>query len=644
MPKLKNFLQDLGSAVVPAAISAGATYASGGTLNPATTPGLLKLLATVGSGARGFAGNEAEERRRKQMRRQAEEDRRAQGMANLINALQPGTGARARPAEIAAPKAGLGETLARGTATGIDAFTMAKQAEEAWKDRELARQRAQQVIDAAELEKRVGAKPVRGPIGTLGTRGGATDVPSGLYKTITNVAQYAPDRYELPQGTNLPISETDTLYGDIPVSGTWMKAKGEGQEEVVGPGTIPLGGITTEQFFAQPHLAAAYGEGKTKRAERELKRATTGALKQKERYQTFIDNVGNILAYNNVAQDDVIDESLKMFKHLGLGDAEDFKSISGSIVPSWRAARQQRADVTGEILDNVLPLANNAYDGTNVDEAVALFLSQAHQQNIKLTESEAEIAAKAILAQAKGLDLSEENKKLFAGYTYIDASLVSIQDHFRSILPDKSTLKDGKYALTLSGEAYNEARYNEFSEAFGALKGRIEDLKAEVGKAVMDDDTAEALTRIGFAVEFAGRVFSGAQVRPDEHDLLRNIFIGGFTSTPERTLVDTDLFRKQLKNMRLALASVGMGARTGNVYGYLPNEHLVRLLELDDPIARVELGRRREHLEIKLGRSPTPEDLEEFAWGSIAGSTAYDDMIKRMQEYTNLADFITPGR
>jgi len=98
MPKLKNFLQDLGSAVVPAAISAGATYASGGTLNPATTPGLLKLLATVGSGARGFAGNEAEERRRKQMRRQAEEDRRAQGMANLINALRHGESDQCSPA------------------------------------------------------------------------------------------------------------------------------------------------------------------------------------------------------------------------------------------------------------------------------------------------------------------------------------------------------------------------------------------------------------------------------------------------------------------------------------------------------------------------------------------------------------------
>jgi hypothetical protein len=155
MPKLKNFLQDLGSAVVPAAVSAGLTYASGGTINPATTPGLLKLLAAGGAGARGFAANEEEERRRKQMRRQAEENRRAQGTANLINALQPGTGARARPAEIAAPKAGLGETVARGTATGIQAFTMAKQAQEAWKERERQRVLTEQQIATGEEEAEI---------------------------------------------------------------------------------------------------------------------------------------------------------------------------------------------------------------------------------------------------------------------------------------------------------------------------------------------------------------------------------------------------------------------------------------------------------------------------------------------------------
>ena len=64
MPKLKNFLQDLGSAVVPAAVSAGLTYASGGTINPATTPGFLALLGTVKAGAGGLAAREEEERQR----------------------------------------------------------------------------------------------------------------------------------------------------------------------------------------------------------------------------------------------------------------------------------------------------------------------------------------------------------------------------------------------------------------------------------------------------------------------------------------------------------------------------------------------------------------------------------------------------
>jgi hypothetical protein len=415
---------------------------------------------------------------------------------------------------------------------------------------------------------------------------------------------------------------------------------GKGQEEVVGPGTIPLGDITTGQFFGQPHLAAAYGEGISKRAKEDLARVTAGATSQTERFNKFIQNVGNRLAYDNVAQDKVNDEALKIFEEMGLGNADDFELIKGSIVPSWRTARQQRAKEYKDTLGDILTLAGDAYDGPTVDGAVELLLSQAHQQNLNLTESEVETAARSILAKAKRMDLSEENKKLFSGYTYIDASLVSVQDHFRSILPDKSTLTEDGFARTLSGAPYDKARHDEFDEAFGILKGRVTDIQAELGKAILSDDIAEALSRVGFTVEFAGRVFSGAQVRPDEADLLRNIFIGGFTSTPERVLKDTDLFREQLKNMRLSLASVGMGARTGRVYALLTNEHLVSLVSIDDPIARNELRSRRDRLRVKLGRQPTPEDLEGFAWSSMAGSVTYQDMIQQIKARTNLADFI----
>ena len=146
----KNFLKDLGSAVVPAAMTIGATALTGGA---ALAP--MTLLAAGGAGAKGFARNEEEERRRKQMKRQAEENRRAQGAANLINSLQPGTGARARPSEIAAPKAGFGEILAGGAATGIQAYTMAKQAQDALKQRELERKRLGLQIDEAEEARQI---------------------------------------------------------------------------------------------------------------------------------------------------------------------------------------------------------------------------------------------------------------------------------------------------------------------------------------------------------------------------------------------------------------------------------------------------------------------------------------------------------
>ena len=626
MPKLKNILQDLGSFVVPAATTLGAAALTGG-----MSLGPTAYLAAGGAGARGFARNEEQERLRKMMRRQAEEDRRAQAMANLINALQPGTGARARPAEIAMPKRGLGETIAGGAAQGIQAYQLAKSAQEALEDRILNRK----VIES-QLPKE--AAPLRGPIGTLGgATGGATGGTPSFLQTITDVAQYGPaDTSKLTPGTDIK----GTLFKDIKIPGTEYRTTGRGIEELVGPSTRPLGDITTKQFFESPHLAAALGKGASARAKEDLARATTGAASQQERLNVFIQNVGNKLAYDNVAQDDVNGEALKIFMEMGLGDDKDFEPIKGSIVTSWRAARQQRAGENENTLDGILTLAGDAYDGQTVDGALELYLSQAHQKNINLTESEAATAARAILAKASGMDLSEENKKLFAGYTYIDASLVSVQDHFRSILPDKSTLLSDS-PLTLSGEAYDKARHDEFNKAFGILAGRVTDLEVEIGKAILSDDIADALSRVGFTVEFAGRVFSGAQVRPDEADLLRNIFIGGFTSTPERVLRDTGLFREQLKNMRMSLASAGMGARTGNVYAFLTNKHLASLVSEDDPIAREELRSRRDRLRVKLGRDPTPEDLKGFAWGSMAGSVTYQDMIQRIRaRTTNLADFI----
>ncbi len=83
--KLGNFVEDAASFAVPAGLFALGTFAGGG--NP------LAGKALMGAGAAGLGGfsrNEEEER----MRKAQEEARRSAAVANLMNAISPGTGAR----------------------------------------------------------------------------------------------------------------------------------------------------------------------------------------------------------------------------------------------------------------------------------------------------------------------------------------------------------------------------------------------------------------------------------------------------------------------------------------------------------------------------------------------------------------------
>lgn len=225
----KNFLKDLGSAVVPAAMTIGATALTGGA---ALAP--MTLLAAGGAGAKGFARNEEEERRRKQMKRQAEENRRAQGAANLINSLQPGTGARARPSEIAAPKAGFGEILAGGAATGIQAYTMAKQTQDAWKQRELERQASE-----ASLEQ------IRG---------------SDEAERMALEAQNNRSQIAVEEALSLHDSLTPTQRAD----GGFATGRDEGMY------VMPETTAVAERPEAPPPLGFLTGMGKTQRANRQM--------------------------------------------------------------------------------------------------------------------------------------------------------------------------------------------------------------------------------------------------------------------------------------------------------------------------------------------------------------------------------------
>lgn len=139
-----------GSAVVPAAVSAGLTYASGGTLNPATMPGLLALLGTVKAGAGGLAAREEEERQRKLSKRY----RKDQGIANFASALSQG---RINPEVTPRDpgQSGVGQ-FAQMVGRGTSAAQTALQAQEAWKNQELERKRLRLQIAEAEEAALIG--------------------------------------------------------------------------------------------------------------------------------------------------------------------------------------------------------------------------------------------------------------------------------------------------------------------------------------------------------------------------------------------------------------------------------------------------------------------------------------------------------
>lgn len=182
--KLGNVLEDAASFAVPAGLFALGTFAGGG--NPLAGKALMGAAA---SGAGGFARNEEEER----IRKAQEEARRSSAVANLMNAISPGTGARG--AAPVMPKAGLMETVARGGAQGYDFYKKAEMAANAAKemknrlkaqeDAELARQGKVEAFSTNALEAGTTV-----PVLTSENRGGG---PTPEIRTDVPMVQFAQD-------------------------------------------------------------------------------------------------------------------------------------------------------------------------------------------------------------------------------------------------------------------------------------------------------------------------------------------------------------------------------------------------------------------------------------------------------------------
>jgi len=187
LSKLGNVAQDFTSAALPFAMTVGANALIPGGGGIASALGGTKLLAALGAGAKGFAGNEQQERLRKMQK----EQNRNNAMANLINTLSPR--ANYQPNQAKTPKAGMLETVATGAGQGIDAFQMAQAAQ-----RQMDQYNRDKTIGDAKISAIRGADDAEfDRLSAVTTEG--TPRTDAIQMPETTVTAKAPDE-ELPLG------------------------------------------------------------------------------------------------------------------------------------------------------------------------------------------------------------------------------------------------------------------------------------------------------------------------------------------------------------------------------------------------------------------------------------------------------------
>ena len=239
--KLGNVLEDAASFAVPAGLFALGTVAGGG--NPLLGKALMGAAA---SGAGGFARNEEEER----IRKAQEEARRSSAVANLMNAISPGTGARG--AAPVMPKAGFMETVARAGAQGYDFYKKADMAARAAKElkNRIAKQafeeaqRTGEMAAAANFDR--GAELVDAPTPLTDTlnkqRGG------GGAKGVTQLGEFG------PRGPVNPFASDPTGGISAGAAGAVPAAELPASFKSVVEGPSPAGKTT-----ARPGMPASFG-------------------------------------------------------------------------------------------------------------------------------------------------------------------------------------------------------------------------------------------------------------------------------------------------------------------------------------------------------------------------------------------------
>ena len=229
--KLGNAAGDFASFAVPAGLTLGATALTGGAINPANAGGVMSLLGALGAGAKGFAGNEEEERARKMMLQQ----NKNQAMSNLINSLSPRANNRAQQAAVPSP--GFLEQGARGVGMGVDAIRMADKAKNAAEDRA-----SRLAYEKAQTDRLTG---LSSPAGKATERSkalmGQFDKQDDVSKQVVDAARYSPQLLGqtpvqmMESSSNNPNPDAPTRLFNRPLEELVMQTGVDGKPEGIDP-------------------------------------------------------------------------------------------------------------------------------------------------------------------------------------------------------------------------------------------------------------------------------------------------------------------------------------------------------------------------------------------------------------------------
>lgn len=198
LSKIGNVLQDTASFAAPAGLALGATALTGG--NPFAGKA---LLAALGAGAKGLQANEQEERARKMMKRQNQNN----ATANLINTLSPT--ARYQPNQAKAPRAGMLETLSGGVGMGVDAFQTAQMLQQA-----AERAAAEKGLIEAQMGYYKGRTDAAGKAMGTGAKQ-AVGKPEDTYNAIRDARRYGQDVGNVQLQNSIVESPYNTRTPDV---------------------------------------------------------------------------------------------------------------------------------------------------------------------------------------------------------------------------------------------------------------------------------------------------------------------------------------------------------------------------------------------------------------------------------------------